>query len=223
MTQMSSDVAGTARAEAAPAKRRNSPGRAAIRLLVIVSVLFLGLRWSGVLESTGFIHPRLTTFPTPPDAQDVFFQTSDGLKLHGWFLPALGRKAGDPPGPVVLHCHGNAGSIDEHISWSDFLTNRGISVFLFDYRSFGRSADGGRWLTRNDLMRDSRAALAYLKTRPDVDPKRIGVYGCSLGGAFALGLAAENPSIACAATVCTFSSWPAVASDFVPVLSYVLI
>lgn len=199
-------------------------------MAVVVGLVMLGLRWSAVLESITFIHPGAKQFATPRGVEDVFFESSDGVKLHGWFMPARGRPRGPAnglstsgPAPAVLHCHGNEASVDAHASWSDFICEHGVSVFVFDYRSFGRSQDAGRMLTRKHLMRDSRAAYAYLASRADVDPKRIGVYGVSLGGTFALELAAEHPEIRAVATVCTFSSWPAVAADYAPVIGRLLI
>jgi dipeptidyl aminopeptidase/acylaminoacyl peptidase len=153
----------------------------------------------------------------------VTIRTADGRELHAWFMPAKGLDAAaGKNAPAILHCHGNMGDISEHASTSAYITQVGVSVLLFDYRGFGRSTPCS-WMCREDLCEDAEAAYAYLKTRPDVDVERIGVFGYSLGGSFALEMAARHPEIKCAATVGAFSSWPGIASDFVPVLGRVLI
>lgn len=213
---------------ASPPPRTNARrrGRAfllsGVSVVVIVAALLAALRWTGFVESLGFIHPGVESFQTPRGFEDVEFAAADATKLHGWFMPAV-RAPGSGLPACVLHVHGNQGSVNVHASWSQFLTAHGISVFVFDYRSFGRSQDSGTYLTREHLMADTRAALDVLLTRKDIDTQRIGVYGMSLGGAFALGLAAERPEVRSVATLGTFSSWPSVASDRVPVLADILI
>lgn len=205
-----------------PSSFRRAFALATIRIGVVIAVLLASLRWTGAVESLGFFHPLAETFVTPAGFEDVEFTTADGVKLHAWFMPALASRPGQPM-PCVLHVHGNQGCVTDHASWSEFLTDHGISVMVFDYRSFGRSQDMGRWLTREHLLTDTTAAYTYLKNRKDVDPHRIGVYGMSLGGAFALKLAAEHPEIKSVCTLGTFSSWPRVASDKVPILGHLLI
>ena len=71
-------------------------------------------------------------------------------------------------------------------------------------------------------MRDARAALAYVRTRPDVDAARIGVMGMSLGGVFATRLAAEDADVRGVVVVAGFSTWGGVAGDQVPGVGPVL-
>jgi uncharacterized protein len=128
---------------------------------------------------------------------------------------------------VVLHCHGNAGNVESHLVFSEFLAEpfgqrEGASVFVFDYRGYWRS-DAAQWLTRDKLMADTRAAYRYVCGRADVDAGRVGVLGVSLGGAFALRLAAEEPEIRAVCTLAAFSSFASVAGDHVPILGPMLI
>jgi dipeptidyl aminopeptidase/acylaminoacyl peptidase len=159
--------------------------------------------------------PSRAAFETPHAAEDIWFETSDGVLLHGWFLPAKGVPEGEPA-PAVLHLHGNTGNISTHTQFSEFLTEHGIHVMMFDYRSYGRSARGG--LQRDNLLRDANAALDTLLARPDVDPDRVGAYGVSLGGAFGIALAADREEVSALVTLVTFSTWKGVASDWVPLL-----
>ena len=107
--------------------------------------------------------------------QDVFFETSDGLRLHGWFCTG---GAPESRRPVVLYCHGNAGNVSRRAAgvrrWMERL---GVDVFLFDYRGYGRSE--GR-PTEAGVYRDSRAAYRHLVDVLSVDPSRIILRGGSL-------------------------------------------
>lgn len=104
-----------------------------------------------------------------------------------------------------------------HVEYSEFLADHGIAVLIFDYRGYGRSSPASG-LTRNALMEDARAAMAYLKARPEVDPERIGVMGVSLGGVFASRLAVKDASVKALCTVAAFSSWRGIAGDHLPVI-----
>jgi len=176
------------------------------------------LRLTGWTESLAYF-PSRKTFATPPGVEDVYFTSADGTRLHAWFMPAANADP-DQPGPAILHVHGNAGNVSSHESFSRFLTRHGFSVFLFDYRCYGRSEDKGP-LRRHARLEDTEAALKALEARPDIDPTRVGVYGVSLGGAFALH-AADDPSVRAVATVSAFSSWAGVANDAVPILGAIL-
>lgn len=139
---------------------------------------------------------RLLFFPVPGLAatparaelgfDDVFFETEDGLTLHGWWIPtevepALGH---------VLLFHGNAGNIGHRVLHAELLTDAGFDVFVFDYRGFGRSEGAP---SEVGTHRDARAALRATLQRPGVRPDRIVYLGVSLGGAVALALAVESP------------------------------
>jgi hypothetical protein len=75
------------------------------------------------------------------------------------------------------------------------LTSAGIAVLRYDDRGVGRS--GGNFPTANmtDLESDARAAIAYLKTRPEVDPARIGIVGHSEGAILGARIAASLPEV----------------------------
>jgi len=180
-----------------------------IALLIMLTLLVV-LRWTHLAESWFFYFPSREVFATPPTYQDITFQTADGRTLHAWFMPAPGASASNP-GPAVLHVHGNAGNIASHAGFSDYLPRHGVSVLIFDYRGYGRSDSG--WRNRKTLMRDSLAAFEALLSRPEVDPERVGVLGVSLGGVFAIELAARSPQIRAIATISAFESWSRIARD----------
>lgn len=139
---------------------------------------------------------RLFYYPskTAPDVpskygyryEDVSFQSEDETKLHGWFIqPKEGVK---PLGTVVFH-HGNAGSVGYHITFVGWMVRAGYQVLLYDYRGYGKSE--GK-ITRKGLVQDARAAVNYVKTRKDVNAKRLISFGHSLGGAKSLAALGEK-------------------------------
>lgn len=136
-----------------------------------------------------FFQPLAPHVRTPADIdlayEDVHFATSDGVQLHGWFLPAHG-----PAKATILFLHGNAENISTHIGSVYWLPKKGFNVFLPDYRGYGRSE--GR-ASLPGLQEDVESSVRYLMTRPDLDPERLIVFGQSLGGAVAAHYVADSP------------------------------
>jgi fermentation-respiration switch protein FrsA (DUF1100 family) len=79
---------------------------------------------------------------------------------------------------------------------SDYLTRRGIVVLRADDRGTGKSTGDFSAATTADFATDTEAGIAYLKTRPEVDPHKIGLIGHSEGGVIAPMIAARNTDIA---------------------------
>jgi fermentation-respiration switch protein FrsA (DUF1100 family) len=79
---------------------------------------------------------------------------------------------------------------------SDYLTRKGIAVLRSDDRGAGGSGGDFAAATTADFATDVEAAVAYLKTRPEVDPHRIGLAGHSEGGIIAPMVAARNRDVA---------------------------
>jgi uncharacterized protein len=183
-------------------------------------VIALVLRWTSLAESVTIYQPARSDCPLPTDVEEVWITTPDGVRLHAWFLRALGAAPGEVR-PAVLHLHGNAGSNEEHEPFSAFLRKHGMHVLLLDYRGYGKS-DPKRLLHRRLLLIDSLAAYDALAARPDVDPTRIGLYGVSLGGSFAAAVARERPQAAALCTVSAFSTWAGIAQDHLPILGPIL-
>jgi uncharacterized protein len=164
-------------------------------LLVVVAVLVasVGLLWAFqrrliYLPSPGPVPPAASVLP---GAEDVSFQTADGLRLRGWFVPPVGGVR--PPGPAVLVCNGNGGDRSMRAALAVALSRLGLAVLLFDYRGYGGNPGSP---TEAGLAADARAALGYLAGRPEVDPERVVYFGESLGAAVALRLATERPPAA---------------------------
>lgn len=181
-------------------------------LLALALIVIVGC--SGVAERM-FYMPTSGPTPLPPDfpnGEHVRFASADGTALSGWFLPAeRGPTAAGTPAPTILQVHGNAGNIESHIGFTDFLPGAGFNLFIFDYRGYGES--DGRARRRADLIADTEAALDVLLARADVDPDRIGLFGQSLGGAIGLNVMAERKEIRAAVIVSAFASWRDIAAE----------
>jgi pimeloyl-ACP methyl ester carboxylesterase len=140
--------------------------------------------------------------------EDVRFQTSDGLTLHGWFFPA----SNSPNSRLaVLLCHGNGGNISHRLDLYDALLRTGVHVLTFDYRGYGGS-DGRP--SENGTYLDAAAALAWLRGR-GFGAANVIVMGESLGGGVASELASREP-LAGLALLSSFTSVPDLGAEFFP-------
>jgi uncharacterized protein len=142
-----------------------------------------------ILNSQLFF-PSRQILATPAQAElafeDVGFHTTDGERLHGWWMPA---RSGSPVAHV-LFAHGNGGNVGDRVMHAALLCAAGLDVLLFDYRGYGRSS--GR-PSEAGTYRDAHAARSALLGRAGVRPDRVVYLGESLGGAVALALALEHP------------------------------
>jgi fermentation-respiration switch protein FrsA (DUF1100 family) len=178
----------------------------------IVIAILLGssmLTLAGCIESF-FFYPDTTRYASPGQfglsAEDIRIRSEDGTRLHGWFLPASGTAKG-----TVLHLHGNAGNISNHLPLVAWLPARGYNVLMLDYRGFGRSEGKP---TLDGIVEDALAALQYLRTRADVDAGRLVVFGQSIGGATALRmLARDEAGVRLAIIDSSFPSYRGIARD----------
>ena len=104
--------------------------------------------------------------------QDVWLSVDSNIRLFGWYVHA------GPTQPVLLWCHGNAGNISHRLSNMLELYRRGISTFIFDYRGYGKSTGSP---SEEGLYQDARAAYEFLTTQKNIQPKRLILFGRSLG------------------------------------------
>lgn len=138
--------------------------------------------------------------------ENVDFTSADGTPLHGWFMPARGKKA---KGTIVFS-HGNAGAIGHHIGFTMWLVEAGYNVLMYDYRGFGKS---GGAVDRRGMIDDVKAAFTYIGGRKDIDRTRLISFGHSLGGAKSITALAETPVGGLRAIIIdgTFASYRAMA------------
>ena len=94
--------------------------------------------------------------------------------------------------------HGFAATRHDGLApYAERFAEAGLAVLLFDYRHFGDSEGEPRQLLDITLQHeDYRAAIAYARSRSEVDPARIALFGSSFSGGHVVHLAARDPSIA---------------------------
>lgn len=117
-----------------------------------------------------------------------------------WCAATLHRptKAAANTLPAILMLHGWGGIQDAlTVSYYEEFTRAGYAVMTFDYRGWGDSAGLPRHvISARQRVADGDAALAFLKSQPGIDPRRIVLWGSSFGGGHAVELAAEHPELA---------------------------
>lgn len=186
-------------------------------LAVVVGYLLL-TGWVYLSQDSMVYHPLSDLAGSPADIrldfEDVWVTTRDGVRIHGWFVPASSTSR-----RVVLFCHGNAGNISHRLDSLKIFHDLGLSVLIFDYRGFGlsqgRPSEAGTYL-------DAEAAWEHLVATRGFLPEEIIVFGRSLGGAVASHVAAEK-TVAALILESTFTSLPDLGASFYPYLPVRLI
>ena len=182
--------------------------RWAVRLVVLLVVV-------GVMKFVGldskFYYPDDEVYYQPSELglkhEDVRFRSAGGVELAGWFLPAMGAAKG-----LVVHMHGNAANISNHVELVEWLPKAGYHVLMFDYRGYGESE--GK-VTRKGTINDAHAAIDYALSRPEARGLPLFVYGQSLGGAIGLVVTADRPEVVAVVAESPFSSYRRVAARHV--------
>jgi hypothetical protein len=159
-------------------------------LISIGVALFIAYGGLGVilyLRQPQFLYnPRQEVTYTPDelglDFEDVVFQSADGLKLNGWYVPANNSNL------TILFCHGNGGNMMHCLDSINIFYNLRLNCFIFDYRGYGKSegepSEEGTYL-------DARAAYDWLVNVKKSSPNNIIIFGRSIGGSIAAQLASK--------------------------------
>src|SRR5581483_3912136 len=139
------------------------------------------------------------------DAEDVVFPTTNGLNLRGCYF-----KTDQPRKGVILFGLEFGSNRWACEGYCDFLVKAGYDVFAFDVRNQGDSDahpgyDPLQWVSDFEVQ-DYLAALQYLRSRDDADPRGVGLFGISKGGSAGLMAAAEDDFIRCFVTDGVFAA-----------------
>lgn len=140
----------------------------------------------------------------PYIAEEVVVRTPTGLRLSGTLTIPRGRVTGRAPAVVTITGSGPEDRDEESSALkgyrpfrelADTLGRRGIAVLRLDDRGVNGSDIGPRTATSRDFADDIRAGVAYLRTRPEIDPARIALVGHSEGGMIAPIVASTDPML----------------------------
>ena len=123
---------------------------------------------------------------------DVTFASGQDTCAAWLYLPA-----GPGPVPVVVLAHGWTGVREQRLdAYAERFAAAGLAALAFDYRHFGASTGQPRQLL--DIKRqlaDWAAAVAFVRTRPELDPGRVGLWGTSFSGGHVMEVAARDAQI----------------------------
>jgi fermentation-respiration switch protein FrsA (DUF1100 family) len=139
-------------------------------------------------------------------AEDVRFPTRDGRSLAGCYLRTRCERRG-----VVLFGLEFGSNRWSCVQYCESLLENGYDVFAFESRGQGDSDpqpgyEPLQWVTDFEVE-DTRAALDYLRGRPDADPKGVGLFGISKGGGAGLFAAAADSYVRCCVTDGAFATY----------------
>jgi len=161
---------------------------------VVIRVTFLrdhrgkinAIRWNG-----DRVHNRVAGRIAPHKTESIEIRNGDVVLRGELFLPTTkGRH------PAIVLAHGS-GPATRHVGmWNVFFVRLGMAVLSLDKRGAGESTGDFRTASMDDLASDWLAGVAFLKSRSDIDPRRIGVHGSSQGGWTAPLMAARSSDVA---------------------------
>ncbi|WP_186750422.1 alpha/beta hydrolase family protein [Spirosoma utsteinense] len=155
--------------------------------LVILTSCLIYLVW---LEKSTATRPQEPKLPYPYRSQEVRFQNNQAsINLSGTLtLPA---KADNVPAVILITGSGPQDrneAVFGHRPFlviADYLTRHGFAVLRYDDRGIGQSTGNFMTATSLDFAADAESAVAYLKTRKEINQHNIGLVGHSKGGLIA--------------------------------------
>jgi hypothetical protein len=151
----------------------------------------------GAASSTEAQRPQTPRAPFPYAVEDVSFAGAEpSVVLAG----SLTRPRAEHPLPAIVLIHGSGltdrdSTYERHkplLVLADALTRAGYAVLRYDKRGVGLSSGDFRAATTLDFAGDAAAAMRYLRTRSEIDSKRIALVGHSEGGTIAALLSATS-------------------------------
>jgi uncharacterized protein len=151
-------------------------------------------------EKEKLIRPQEPIKPYPYYSENIIFTNKKaGISLAGTL--SLPKKEGSFPVVVLITGSGPQNRDEELLGHkpflvlSDFLTRNGIAVLRYDDRGIGESKGDFKNATTQDFTTDVEAAIAYLKTRKEINKTKIGLIGHSEGGVIAPIVASKNKEV----------------------------
>ena len=181
------DTPTTPRSQSDPVFRYALPSLGAAGLLGLLEVARSRFQHGHMFAPTRYPEGLWETADHGLPAEDVWFESEDGTRLHGWWMRH------DHARMTVLYCHGNSGNIGERTEIFGALRKLKVDLFVFDYRGYGRS-DGTP--SKEGVCADARAAHDWLVAERGVSTHELIVFGHSLGGAIAIDTVAQRPEVA---------------------------
>jgi uncharacterized protein len=161
--------------------------RTLVRFLAIAAALYVAFVALLYMMERTFLYPASSYRTTAAEAglagfHDLTLTTADGERLVAWW------RAPEPGRALLVYFHGNGGSLWNRRFRARLLTEDGRGLLMVSYRGYSGSTGTP---TESGLREDARAAYAWASER--VEPRRLALYGESLGSGVAVRLASERP------------------------------
>ncbi|HEY7949601.1 MAG TPA: alpha/beta fold hydrolase [Solirubrobacterales bacterium] len=129
------------------------------------------------------------------ERRDLNFKSGEE-ECAAWLYPAAGAPA---EVPIVVMAHGLSGTRRDRLGpFAERFASAGFGALVFDHRGFGDSGGEEDLFDPARQLEDWRAAIAFARSLPGVDPVRVVTFGSSMGGGNALAAAADDPAVAAA-------------------------
>lgn len=163
-----------------------------------VFLVYVYIRYAPIVGRIFEEKPMFLPLRVPPlehEGDSVRFKTDDGIELGGTYLPA----ATETRQGVLVFCHEYLSDRWSYRPYLEAFRDQGYDIFTFDFRNHGTSEVDHtykplQWVTNHEES-DLKAALAYVRSRPDFDPAGFGLFGVSRGGGTALVVGASDPGV----------------------------
>lgn len=154
-----------------------------------------------VIEKEKLVRPQEPIKPYSYYAEDITFENKKaGIRLAGTLT--LPQKEGVFPVVILISGSGPQNRDEELLGHkpflvlADYLTKNGIAVLRYDDRGIASSKGDFKTATTADFATDVEACIAYLKTRKEINKKKIGLIGHSEGGIIAPMVANKSADVA---------------------------
>jgi len=129
------------------------------------------------------------------ERRDVAFPSGED-SCAAWLYPVA---AGASATPIVVMAHGLSGTRRDRLGpFAKRFAGAGMAALVFDHRGFGDSGGEPDLFHPGRQLEDWRAAIAFARSLPGIDPDRVATFGSSMGGGNALAAAVDDPRIAAA-------------------------
>lgn len=149
-------------------------------------------KFSGIGTTADFTLRRAAVKPKFYSEEAVTFKNGD-VVLAGTLLLPIGKT----DAPAVVFAHGSAlEARSTNKNWALAFVRRGFAALIYDKRGVGESTGETRSANLDDLAKDALAGVSFLKTRREINPRKIGVAGHSQGGTIAPLAAVKSKDVA---------------------------
>ena len=185
--------------------------RVILNYVLLAAAVYAGLCLALFLFQARLVFLPSRTLAASPariglDYEDVWLQTADGIRVHGWYIPHPQARG------TLLFFHGNAGNIGVRLESIGIFHRLGLNTLIIDYRGYGKSEGTPG---EKGSYSDAEAAWRHLVDARRIPPQKVVIFGRSMGGGVASWLAAR---VAPAGLILesTFTSVPDMAAKVYP-------